>query len=59
VRAHRPRHGDDYPRWNPQSALKVFNELKLSGQQQKTFRENALRVFGLKNPALARATASL
>lgn len=45
-------YGDDYPCWNAPSALKIFNEIGLSKQdQQKILGENARRILNLKEPA--------
>jgi len=43
--------GDDYPCWNPEGALNVFNEAGFSKEdQQKILYDNARRFFGLKDP---------
>ncbi len=45
-------YGDDYPCWNAPAALKIFNEIGLSGEdQQKILAENARRILNLKEPA--------
>ena len=47
-------YGDDYPCWNPESALRVFDELELSQEdRQKILYDNARRVFKLRDPAQA------
>ena len=47
-------YGDDYPCWNPESALRVFDELELSQEdRQKILYHNARRVFKLRDPAQA------
>jgi len=49
-------YGDDYPCWNPESALRVFNELELSDEdRQKILYDNARRVLNLSEPASAAA----
>lgn len=49
-------YGDDYPCWNPESALKILEELDLPQEvQKKIFGLNARRFFGLKEPAAAKA----
>ena len=51
-------YGDDYPCWNPESALRVFDELELSPEdRQKILYDNARRVFRLRDPAGAGAAA--
>jgi aminocarboxymuconate-semialdehyde decarboxylase len=48
-------YGTDYPCWDPATALKLIDELKLSAQdQQKLFYSNARRILGLRDPAPAR-----
>jgi aminocarboxymuconate-semialdehyde decarboxylase len=52
-------YGDDYPCWNPQSALEVFGELALSKEdQQKILCDNARQVLNLKEPVPAKKAAS-
>jgi aminocarboxymuconate-semialdehyde decarboxylase len=44
-------YGDDYPCWNPESCLKVFDEAGFSKEvQQKICYDNARRFLGLKEP---------
>jgi len=44
-------YGDDYPCWNPESALRVFEELGLAEDvQRKILFENARRVLKLREP---------
>jgi aminocarboxymuconate-semialdehyde decarboxylase len=53
-------YGDDYPCWNPESALKVFQEVGLSAEdQQKIMYGNARRVLGLKDPVPAKKPATV
>jgi aminocarboxymuconate-semialdehyde decarboxylase len=48
-------YGTDYPCWDPATALKLIDELKLSQEdQQKLFYSNARRILGLRDPAPAR-----
>ena len=43
--------GDDFPCWNPESALKVLDEIGLSAvDREKIMNSNARRIFGLKDP---------
>ncbi len=43
--------GDDYPCWNPESALKILAEIGLSAEdREKVMNSNARRYFGLKDP---------
>ena len=45
-------YGTDYPCWDPATALKLIDELKLSpADQQKLFYGNARRILGLRDPA--------
>ena len=47
-------YGTDYPCWDPATALKLIDELKLSpADQQKLFYDNARRILGLRDPAQA------
>ena len=49
-------YGNDYPCWNPESALRVFNELELSHEDRhKILYDNARRVFNLREPEQASA----
>ena len=44
-------YGTDYPCWDPATALKLLDELKLSkADQQKLFYDNARRILGLRDP---------
>ena len=53
-------YGDDYPCWNPEAALEVFGELRLSEQdQRKIFYDNARRVLNLKEPMEAKQAAAV
>jgi len=46
-------YGTDYPCWDPATALKLIDELKLSKEdQEKLFYGNARRILGLRDPAL-------
>jgi aminocarboxymuconate-semialdehyde decarboxylase len=48
----RVMYGTDYPCWDPATCLKLFNEMKLSEEDQhKIFYSNAKRILGLKDPA--------
>jgi aminocarboxymuconate-semialdehyde decarboxylase len=48
-------YGTDYPCWEPATALKLIDELKLSqDDQEKLFYSNARRILGLRDPAPAR-----
>lgn len=48
-------YGTDYPCWDPATALKLIDELKLSpADQEKLFYSNARRILGLRDPAPAR-----
>jgi aminocarboxymuconate-semialdehyde decarboxylase len=50
-------YGTDYPCWDPATALKLIDELKLSQEdQEKLFYSNARRILGLRDPAPARRT---
>ena len=52
-------YGDDYPCWNPASALKVFNELDLSEEdRQKILYDNARRVLDLRDSSQVTATGA-
>jgi aminocarboxymuconate-semialdehyde decarboxylase len=43
--------GDDFPCWNPESALKVLDEIGLSAvDREKIMNSNARRILGLKDP---------
>jgi aminocarboxymuconate-semialdehyde decarboxylase len=45
-------YGSDYPCWDPATALRLFEEVGLSKEDQdKIFYGNARRVFGLRDPA--------
>jgi aminocarboxymuconate-semialdehyde decarboxylase len=45
-------YGDDYPCWNPEASLEVFEAVQLSeAERAKIFSENARRFFNLKVPA--------
>ena len=49
-------YGDDYPCWNPESSLDVFEEVSLNlskEDQEKVYSSNARRVFNLRTPAKA------
>jgi len=47
-------YGDDYPCWNPETALGIFDELDLSqDDRHKILYGNARRVFKLRDPAPA------
>ncbi len=49
-------YGSDYPCWNPEGALKVFNEAGFSKEvQQKILFDNARRVLDLRDPEPVRA----
>jgi aminocarboxymuconate-semialdehyde decarboxylase len=44
-------YGTDYPCWDPATALKLLDELKLSkADQEKLFYGNAERILGLRDP---------
>lgn len=44
-------YGSDYPCWNPESALQIFEEAGFSkAAQQKIMYDNARRILGLKDP---------
>jgi aminocarboxymuconate-semialdehyde decarboxylase len=48
-------YGTDYPCWDPATALKLIDELKLSQvDKEKLFYSNARRILGLRDPAAAR-----
>jgi aminocarboxymuconate-semialdehyde decarboxylase len=48
-------YGTDYPCWDPATALKLIDELKLSqADKDKLFYANARRILGLRDPASAR-----
>ena len=48
-------YGTDYPCWDPATALKLIDELKLSQpDKEKLFYANARRILGLRDPAAAR-----
>jgi aminocarboxymuconate-semialdehyde decarboxylase len=48
-------YGTDYPCWDPATALKLIDELKLSqADKEKLFYANARRILGLRDPAPAR-----
>jgi aminocarboxymuconate-semialdehyde decarboxylase len=47
-------YGSDYPCWLPAEALRYFNAVGLSGEDQhKILYENAVRLFNLKDEAEA------
>jgi aminocarboxymuconate-semialdehyde decarboxylase len=47
-------YGTDYPCWDPATALKLLDELRLSKEdQQKIFYDNARRILGLRDPVSA------
>ena len=49
-------YGTDYPCWDPATALRLLDELKLSkADQQKLFYDNARRILGLRDPVPAAA----
>jgi aminocarboxymuconate-semialdehyde decarboxylase len=49
-------YGTDYPCWDPATCLQLFNEMKLSEEDQhKIFYANAKRILNLKDPAPAKA----
>jgi aminocarboxymuconate-semialdehyde decarboxylase len=51
----RVMYGTDYPCWDPATALKLIDELKLSKEdQEKLFYSNARRILGLRDPVPAR-----
>lgn len=51
-------YGTDYPCWNPSIALKMFNEIGLSEEdQQKIFCLNGKRFFGIPDRAAAKTAA--
>jgi aminocarboxymuconate-semialdehyde decarboxylase len=51
----RVMYGTDYPCWDPATALKLLDELKLSKEdQEKLFYSNARRILGLRDPASVR-----
>jgi aminocarboxymuconate-semialdehyde decarboxylase len=51
-------YGTDYPCWDPATCLKLFNEMKLSEEDQhKIFYANAKRILNLKDPAPAKTAA--
>jgi aminocarboxymuconate-semialdehyde decarboxylase len=53
-------YGDDYPCWNPESALEVFGEIGLSNEdQRKILCDNARQVLNLRDPAPAKKAASV
>jgi aminocarboxymuconate-semialdehyde decarboxylase len=55
----RVMYGTDYPCWDPATCLKLFNEMKLSEEDQhKIFYANAKRILDLKDPASAKTAAS-
>jgi aminocarboxymuconate-semialdehyde decarboxylase len=48
-------YGTDYPCWDPATALKLIDELKLSqADKEKLFYSNARRILGLRDPVPAR-----
>ncbi|MDH3239462.1 MAG: amidohydrolase family protein [Alphaproteobacteria bacterium] len=51
-------YGDDYPCWDPDTAMELFASLGLTaGDQEKIFRTNAERLFGLSRNSEADAAA--
>ena len=52
----RVMYGTDYPCWDPATCLQLFNEMKLSEEDQhKIFYANAKRILNLKDPVPAKA----
>jgi len=44
-------YGTDYPCWEPATALKLLDQIELSGaDKQKLFYDNARRILGLRDP---------
>ncbi|HZD42120.1 MAG TPA: amidohydrolase family protein, partial [Terriglobales bacterium] len=53
-------YGDDYPCWNPESALEIFAELGLAeDDQKKILCDNARRVLDLKEPVAAKEAVAV
>jgi aminocarboxymuconate-semialdehyde decarboxylase len=56
--ADRVMYGDDYPCWNPESSLDIFEEVTLSAEDRESiYSGNARRVFGLRTPVEAQLSA--
>ncbi len=52
-------YGTDYPCWDPATALKLLDELKLpKADQEKLFYGNARRILGLRDPVRAGVSQS-
>jgi aminocarboxymuconate-semialdehyde decarboxylase len=50
-------YGTDYPCWDPAACLRLLDDVALTdGEKQKLFYDNARRILGLKDPALAKAS---
>ncbi len=51
-------YGTDYPCWDPATALRLIDELRLSeSDKRKLFYDNARRILGLRDPAQVTAAA--
>lgn len=49
-------YGTDYPCWEPETCLKLLGDLDLSAaDKEKLFHDNAIRILGLRRPALSQA----
>jgi predicted TIM-barrel fold metal-dependent hydrolase len=52
--------GDDYPCWNPEAALEIFEQIRLSKEdQRKVLYDNARLVLNLKDPVPAKRAATV
>ncbi|MBM3607130.1 MAG: hypothetical protein FJX29_01550, partial [Alphaproteobacteria bacterium] len=49
-------YGTDYPCWEPEACLKLLAEVPLGeADKRKLFHDNAVRILGLRTPALSQA----
>ena len=56
----RVMYGTDYPCWDPAACLALIDEIDLSeSDKQKLFYDNARRILGLRDPAVAHAAEAV
>jgi aminocarboxymuconate-semialdehyde decarboxylase len=56
----RVMYGTDYPCWDPAACLALIDEIDLSeSDKQKLFYDNARRILGLRDPAVAQAAEAV